>query len=143
MRSKPNLTLTPEGEALAAAVASGMATIRTTVQALIAPGAAARPGDQHLHRFCQLLFDVATRAISAPAIPEVEVELVTRDQNRAYSPNQCDLVIYFGGGALPRCGSSAEVFGEELIAVCGSDYLPDGRTLSLAELVEERLAFSQ
>ena len=139
LRSKPNLTLTPEGEALAAAVASGMATIRTTVQAL-----RARRGSETLVINTSIgfasCFLMSRLGDFGARHPEVEVELVTRDQNRAYSPSQCDLVIYFGGADLPGIAQK-QVFGEELIAVCSPDYMPEGRMLNLAELVAERLLF--
>jgi DNA-binding transcriptional LysR family regulator len=137
LRSKPVLTLTPEGEALFSAVSSGLNEIQRTLD-----------GIRDARRKKVLVVNAAIGFASCFLIPrlagfqtlhpEIEMELVTRDQNRAFDPRLCDVVVVFQEGILP-CAESKRVFAEELCAVCAPQVLPDGEMLSPAELASSRL----
>lgn len=137
LRSKPVLTLTAEGEALFSAVSSGLNEIQRTLE-----------GIRDKRRERVLVVNAAIGFASCFLIPrlagfqtihpEIEMELVTRDQNRAFDPRLCDVVVVFQDGPLPGA-LSRMVFAEELCAVCAPQLLHEGEMLSPAELADSRL----
>ena len=139
VRSKPNLTLTADGEAFYAAISAGLEQIR---------GAVAVIRERHQQQTLVVntsigfasCFLMSRLADFGASHPEFELELVTRDQNRAFDPRLCDVVILFSENELPGV-HWRRIFHEELIAVCSPSYLPPDRWLSIEKLVLERLLY--
>lgn len=137
VRTKPTLTLTPAGEALFSSVSSGFQSIRTVVDDI-----------RDRRRKSVLVVNMAigfANYFLMPRLaefqgkhPEIELELVTRDQNRAFDPKLCDVAVVFGTSGLSGCLSRI-IVREELCAVCAPGTLKNGKTLSLEELPDHRL----
>ncbi len=137
LRTKPNLTLTPEGEALYAGVSSGLEKIKGAAEAIRAnPQTDALVVNTSIgFASCYLMPRLAA---FGRAYPNIELELVTRDQNRSFDPELCDVIVMFGDDDLPGVVSKL-IFPEELIAVTGADHGSAGAMLMPEELVGERL----
>ncbi|UWQ92225.1 LysR family transcriptional regulator [Rhodobacteraceae bacterium M382] len=137
LRSKPNLTLTPEGETLFAAVSSGLEAIRNGARSV-----------QQAQRDDVIVVNAAIGFTSLYLLPrmaefqarfpDVRLEVVTRDQNPDYDPALCDITVVFG--ARGPAGMSAKmIFNEELIPVCAPGYLRNDTPLPLADLANQHL----
>ena len=137
IRSKPRLTLTAEGQELFAAVTAGFGGIAQAARRIASSAQHDRLVIDTSIGFagCFLmrrLGDFAKRH------PEIDLELVTRDQNAAFDDSDADVVVIFGEAGLPDSRSRL-VFPEELLAVCAPGRLPGGRLLAREELMAERL----
>lgn len=136
-RTKPRLTLTPDGERLASAVSHGFGHIAQTVAQIRGQGMKPTLAIDVSIGFasCWLLSRIAD---FQGRYPDVDVQITTRDANDAYDRDQSDVIILFGEGR--EAGLEAtRIFPEELFAICAPDYLPDGTDLSPAELPSQRL----
>lgn len=136
VRTKPRLTLTPEGEMLAAAVADGMQAMRGGVDAVLS-----RPKQEALVVNVALgfasLYLLPRLGEFQAAHPDIQVEFLTRDQNMDFDPSRCDIAVVFGDTGLPGSESRC-IFHEELVPVCAPKLLPDG-PLSVESLAQARL----
>ena len=138
-RSRPRLTLTPEGEALYSAVVTGFDAIQRCADAL-----------RESQRRDVLVVNAAlgfTSFYLLPRLgefqslhPEIRLEVVTRDQNDGYDPTQCDVVVTFGEAGLPGAESRL-VFREVLVAVCAPRLLANGQPFELSDLAQQRLLY--
>ncbi|MBE1283257.1 MAG: LysR family transcriptional regulator [Rhodobacteraceae bacterium] len=138
LRTKPKLTLTPEGESLFAAVSSGLEAIRNGAQSV-----------QNARRENVIVVNAAigfTSLFLLPRMaefqarfPDLRLEVVTRDQNPDYDPTQSDVVVVFGETGPSGMAASKMIFNEELIPVCAPGYLSNDRPMSLDALTTQRL----
>lgn len=136
-RTKPRLTLTEDGEFLFATASAGMMRIRDAAIQI----RARRPADVLVvntsigFASCYLMPRLAAFGATSP---EIELELITRDQNRTYDPGQCDVVVVFGEADEAAPGHRT-IFNETLVAITGPDHPAAGADLSPDDLVGERL----
>ena len=137
VRTKPVLTLTSEGEALYAAVAEGPSAIRTAANDIRRSSRKSVITINAAIGFTSLYL-LPRMAEFQDLFPQVNLEIVTRDQNPDYDVNQCDCVIIFGTGGI-RGLQSQQVLAEELIPVCAPGFLPDNAPLEKAALVNQPL----
>ena len=137
LRTKPKLTLAPEGETLFAAVSSGLEAIRNGAQTV----QQARRDDVIVVNAAigfTSLYLLPRMAEFQARFPETRLEVVTRDQNPDYDPAHCDIVVMFGDNGLPGMRSKM-IFNEELLPVCAPGYLRADQPLSLESLTTQRL----
>ncbi|MEM7076345.1 MAG: LysR substrate-binding domain-containing protein [Pseudomonadota bacterium] len=136
-RTKPRLTLTREGDVLAKAVAAGFAEIRDCLT--------------HLRKDAFPPAIVVNAAIGFTSFyllprmadlqgrhPEIEVQIVTRDQEQDYDPARCDAVVTFGTSGLSGC-PSVRVIPERLVAICTPSTLAEWGPVSREDLSDKRL----
>lgn len=138
IRTKPRLTLTADGRELNLAVTGGFEQIRHAIDTI-----RARKSRQTLVVNATIgfasCFLMPRLAGFETAYPNVELELVTRDQSRAFDPYHGDVVLLFADAENLPGVSARKVMPEEMIAVCSPEYLPDNRALDVPALSEERL----
>ena len=123
LRTKPRLTLTPQGEALFRAVAKGFAAIQGGLDEVTTQ----KPGQEIVVNapigFTSLY--LLPRLAEFQALhPELRVQVVTRDQSPDYDLTRCDLVILFGD-ADTAGDRSRQIFPERMVALCHPDHLVD------------------
>lgn len=138
VRTKPRLKLTANGEVLAEAVAKGFDALRKGICDL-----------QDRQRPSAIVVNAAigfTSFYLLPRLaefqsrhPEVQVQVVTRDQNPDYDALECDAVVLFGDRGLEDL-PTRKLFPERMVAVCRKDYL-GGSRLDLAALSQARLLY--
>lgn len=139
VRSKPRLTLTYDGDALYAVLSDTLERIQSVVSEI-------RQRQQKNALIvntpigftsCFLMRHLAAFEV---AHSDIELALVTRDQNRAFDPRLCDVVIVFGEGDLPGV-YQRQIFREELIAVCSPVWKKSFKRwpLTLPQLVKQPL----
>ena len=136
-RTKPRLTLTPEGEVLLKAVSAGFGSIRSGIQAV-----------RSLKQNEVIVVNAAigfTSLFLLPRLgefqglhPDARLEVVTRDQNPDFDPARCDIVVVFGENGVAGT-MSKRVFREEMVAICKPGYLTDNRPLDRRQLASQRL----
>lgn len=137
LRSKPRLTLTKEGETLAEAVAQGFDAIRGGLEAVRAQRddgtivVSASIGFAGLYLLPRL-------AGFQAQFPDIKLQIITRDQNADFDAGQCDIIILFGHAGL-QGAQSRKIFGEDMVAVCHPDLLPEGQALDRPALAERTL----
>jgi len=137
VRSKPLLTLTPDGEALQASVSAGLDGIRQAVRAI---------RDQRPKGVLVVnaaigftsLFLMPRLAEFQARHPDIGLEVVTRDQNTGFDPRLNDVVLTFGSEGLAGA-PSRRVLQEELYAMCAPMLLEANGLLSPEQLVQQRL----
>ena len=137
LRSKPVLTLTPEGKALYASVSAGLTDLRRVVQEIRGQRRARVLVVNAAIGFASY-FLIPRLAEFQTQHPEIELELVTRDQNLGFDPRACDVLFIFGKAGWPG-SESRPVLREELCAISAPGYLPEKRMLTAAGLVQQRL----
>lgn len=137
IRSKPRLTLTEEGELLAASVARGFEAIRGGLSEI-----RSRKNERHVVVSAAIgftsLYLLPRLAGFQATHPDIKVQIVTRDQNPDYDLTRCDAVVVFGDQGVPGL-CSKRVFAENMVAVCHPDYLGTARPLTLQELSKHPL----
>ena len=121
LRTKPRLTLTPEGEVLARATAKGFAAI----EAGLAEVTTQEVGQEIVVNapigFTSLY--LLPRLAEFQALHrEVRVQVMTRDQSPDYDLARCDVVILFGD-ADTAGARSRQIFPECMVAVCNPAHL--------------------
>ncbi|WP_176828098.1 LysR substrate-binding domain-containing protein [Ruegeria marina] len=136
LRTKPRLTLTPEGEMLATAISDGMQTMRGGVDVLLSRQRQEAMVVNVALGFASLYLLPRLGEFQA-AHPEIQVDFLTRDQNMEFDPLRCDIAVVFGESGLPGT-ESRPIFGEELVPVCAPKLLPDG-PVSVETLARARL----
>lgn len=136
-RTKPNLTLTADGEVLLRAVSGGFEAIRTGMATV-----RSRPDNDTIVVNAAIGF---TSLFLLPRLgefqslhPQVRLEVVTRDQNPDFDPARCDIAIVFGDAGTPGTESRL-IFGEEMVPVCRPGYLDGDTPLERTALADERL----
>ena len=135
-RTKPLLTLTPDGNQLYHAVSGGLSQINEALDFLRARG---RTRTLVVNATIGLAscFLMSRLAEFEAQYPEYRLELVTRDQNAAFDERGCDVLFEFDQprdtGIRGFC-----LFPEEMIAVCAPDF-EDVSTLLVDELVNKPL----
>ncbi len=129
IRTKPRLTLTPEGEILANAVAGGFESILSGIRAI----RALRQGEALVVNAAigfTSLYLLPRLAEFQSLHPEIRLEVVTRDQNQDFDPALCDVAVIFGDSGLAGA-PSCRVFQEEMVAICRPGYLAEDRPVNL------------
>ncbi|MEQ9487983.1 MAG: LysR substrate-binding domain-containing protein [Alphaproteobacteria bacterium] len=120
-RTRPQVTLTAEGQTLFGAVAASKSQIKNAIERV-----SQRSSDRPLlinttigFASCFLL-----RRLNQfhDRHPEIGIELVSRDLNDGYREESCDIVTVFNApDRLPGI-TQALIFPEDMIAVCSADY---------------------
>jgi DNA-binding transcriptional LysR family regulator len=137
LRTKPALTLTPEGEALFASVSKGFDEVRRGFDQLRDRRRANVLVVNAAIGFTSLFLMPRLGAFQA-AFPDIELEIVTRDQNTGFDPRASDLVVVFDREGLT--GTTArKVLEGEIYAVCAPSVMGDREAFSLEELTRQRL----
>ena len=137
IRTKPRLTLTEAGTQLFMAVAEGFDEIRASLDML-------RVQRETLGIVVNVAigftsFYLLPRMAEFQSLhPDIQVQVVTRDQNPDFDPTTCDVVVSFGDGGLPGTRFQ-KIMPEVLVAVCSPGYLGSCENLSQAELINKRL----
>ncbi len=137
IRSKPRLTLTREGRALAESIRTGFETIRDGLQ-----NAASDQSKDTVLVSASIGFTslwlLPRLAEFQAAYPAINLQIITRDQNDDFDPANSDVVILFGenGTIAPE---SQLIFREEMVAVCRADLLPDGQAFDLSSMASQKL----
>lgn len=132
VRSKPRLRLTPRGQDLLSAVASGLDTIHQGCERV-----KRRDDDNRVSVItsigitsCWLL----SRLVDFyQQHPEIELELTTRDSTQNLDTLEADVAIVFGRDDLPGVGHTC-IFRETMNTVCSPALLDGANALSVAEL---------
>lgn len=123
-RTRPNATLTPEGEVLYRAIVAASLQVRDALEQV------QRRRDRNLVTInttigfasCYLMQRLAAFRIEHPGI---SVELVSRDQNETYGVDHADIVIVFDGpNRLPGV-QQTRIFGETLVPVARPALVPE------------------
>lgn len=137
LRTKPALTLTPEGEALFASVSKGFDEVRRGFEQLRDRRRSKVLVVNAAIGFTSLFLMPRLGAFQA-AFPDIELEIVTRDQNAGFDPQASDLVIVFDRDGLP--GTTArKVLDGEIYAVCAPSLMGEREAFSLEALTKRRL----
>lgn len=136
LRTKPRLTLTPDGEMLAAAIGEGMQAMRNGIDALTV-GQRQDVVVVNVALGFASLFLLPRLGEFQARHPDVQVEIMTRDQNMDFDPSRCDIAVMFGETGLPG-HECRRIFDEELVPVCVPNVLPNG-PLTLDALAQSRL----
>ena len=136
-RTKPKLTLTPEGEILYHALNEGFGGIRAALSRI---GEAQRKPAIVINAAIGFtsLFLMPRLTDFQARYPQHPIQIVTRDQNRGFDVNEADVVFTFGESGLQGM-QSLRVLPERLIPVCAPGYLPDGKPLKDKDLIHETL----
>lgn len=139
LRTKPRLTLTTEGRILAEAVSAGLEAISDGMRQI-----KARRADEPVVVNASIgftsLYLLPRLAEFQSAHPDINLQIVTRDQNDDFDLQQADVVIHFG----EQAGIGAEnglIFKEQMVAVCAPEVLADGSPLTRTALADERLLY--
>lgn len=120
-RTRPMVTLTPEGQALFGAVSTGISQI-TSAMARVSR----RPENSPLvinttigFASCFLL-----RRLNqfSELHPEIMIELISRDLNDGYREEGCDIITVFESTERLPGVEQSRIFEEEMIAVCSPSY---------------------
>ena len=132
LRSKPRLSLTPQGQELFASVSAGLNEIRQAIECI-------------QYRRQQGLLKVETSIGFASCWllarladfrsnhPDIELQMQTRDSTSNYEPQDSDIAIMFGKSPLPAV-EARRIFPGVMIPVCTPALLKDTGQLSVAEL---------
>ncbi|MEM7224504.1 MAG: LysR substrate-binding domain-containing protein [Pseudomonadota bacterium] len=137
VRTKPRLTLTPEGEILGKAVSGGFDSIQTGLRAV----RSVQQGEVIVVNAAigfTSLFLLPRLAEFQSLYPEVRLELVTRDQNPDFDPARCDIVVVFGESGIAGTTSSL-IIREEMVPICKPGYLAGDAPLDRRALAGQRL----
>lgn len=138
-RTRPNLRLTADGERLAAAVGHGLGHIAQAVALIRERGA--RPGlvvDVTIgFASCWLLARMAGfRAL----YPDIEIQVTTRDGNRAFDAERSDVIVLFSDDEEPGA-INRKIFGETLFPVASPALDTAGPAMTPDDLLQSRLLF--
>lgn len=70
--------------------------------------------------------------------PEINLEIVTHDQNNGFDPTQSDIIIFLGKDGF--LGSASKpIFQEEMVAVCAPEMLNNADVFDLPQFARQRL----
>ena len=137
LRTKPNLTLTPDGEALFKSVSKGFGEVRHGLDLIRARNRADVLVVNAAIGFTSLFLMPRLGAFQS-TFPEIELEIVTRDQNSGYDERACDLLFVFDKEGLEGCVSK-KVFDGEIYPVSAPSLLDGRAPFTLQELAGQRL----
>lgn len=136
-RTRPALSLTPEGEILHRAVSGSLVQVHAAMDQIV------KHPDQNtliVNTTIGFASCFLMRRMHAfrEAYPDIMVELVSRDQSYGYQEKAADIIILFAHPSNLPGTSQKLIFGEEMIAVCAPGYqsVPSEGT---KELVTHRL----
>lgn len=136
-RTKPKLVLTREGEALYAAVSNGLEVIRSAAENIRQQNETqtvvvnAAIGFTSLYLLPRLgMFQIQN--------PDIKLQIVTRDQNPDFDPEQADCVVVFGDRGAEEL-PCVPVLPEDLVPVCAPDFLPGQDPVNLSAIVAHPL----
>jgi LysR family glycine cleavage system transcriptional activator len=119
-RTRPNATMTREGEVLFRAVAGGILQVRSAVEQV-----RRRPDRRIVTVDTTIGFASCYLMKRLPAFraanPDISVELVSRDLNDTYRSDAADIVIVFDHPDRLPGVQRAEIFSESLVAVARPD----------------------
>jgi len=123
-RTRPALSLSPEGEILYRAVSGSLVQVHAAMDQI----------ERRPHQDSVIVnttigfascFLMKRMHAFRDAYPDIIIELVSRDQSHTYQESAADVIILFED---PSCLPGARqklIFGEEMIAVCAPGYLPE------------------
>lgn len=123
-RTRPMVTLTPEGQVLFDAVAGSLVRVQTAVEQISAPREQAAIVVDSTIGFAscylmQRLPEFRSRH------PDLVVELLSRDLSDRYQEAAADVIILFDDPDRLPGVKSAIIFGEEMIPLCAPGFLND------------------
>lgn len=136
-RTRPKLSLTPEGQILFRAVSSSMVQVETALEQVKRSAELSGLVVDTTIGFASC-FLLKRLAAFREAHPEVAVELLSRDLNASYRESEADLIIAFDKPERLPGSSHQLIFPEEMIAVCAPAYAREG-SLGPQELICNRL----
>ncbi|MEM1420249.1 MAG: LysR substrate-binding domain-containing protein [Pseudomonadota bacterium] len=137
IRSRPNATLTPDGEVLYRALSASLVQVQGAVEQITDRDPDRRVVVNLTIGFASC-FLLKRLGAFRHAHPEIELELVSRDLNESYSEDGAHVVIVFEREDKAPGARKRLVFAEEMIAVASPGYLAAGRP-SLADLGAHRI----
>ncbi|MEM8732021.1 MAG: LysR family transcriptional regulator, partial [Pseudomonadota bacterium] len=137
LRTKPRLTLTEEGTFLARAVAEGFDTLQEGLMQLRQRRLPA-PIVVNASIGFTSFYLLPRMADFQESHPDIEVQIVTRDQDPEYDPTDCDLVVTFGRAGLSG-SPSGMIIPERLVAVCTPSLLAETGPMPREALCRKRL----
>ncbi|TMV03380.1 LysR family transcriptional regulator [Ruegeria sediminis] len=122
-RTRPGVTLTPEGEVLFHAIAGSLMQVQTAVEQIRLPAERNTLVVDSTIGFASCYLMQRLPAFRS-AHPDIVIELVSRDLSDDYHQGGSDVIIVFDEPArLPGLHKSL-IFGEELVPLCAPAYLP-------------------
>ena len=137
LRSKPRLSLTPQGQDLFASVSAGFNEIREAFRRIQQP-----PATGVLRVVTSIGFASCWLLARLPEFhkcyPDIELRLETRDSTSHCVADDADVTVAFGAGDLPGV-EIRSVFSSSMMLVCSPAYLPPGRRLRIDELAQHKL----
>ena len=138
IRTKPRLTLTSEGIMLSGVVTKGFEEIRNAISLI-----KNRSSDQTLVVNASIgftsFFLLPKLAAFQELYPDIEVQIITRDQNPDFNKDEADLVITFGDEGIPNV-ETALINRVKMVAVCADNSLTQS-TETLEELSRQKLLY--
>lgn len=138
-RTRPNATLTKEGEILFKSVASSILQVDSAVDQIT------RARDRDIVKVNTTIgfascFLMKRLSSFRSSFPDISIELVSRDQNDAYSELSADVVVVFDQSRNLPGIRHARIFPEIMIPMARPD-IAETIGNSLAELSNQRLLF--
>lgn len=121
-RTRPNATLTAEGQVLFRTVASSLSQVQMALSQI-----RRSPDDRTLTVNTTIGFASCflMRRLNSfrEAHPEIQIELISRDLNASYRSETCDVVIVFDRPSRLPGVEHELIFEERMVAVCAPSYL--------------------
>lgn len=139
LRTKPQLSLTEDGETLKEAVFQGFEAIRNGIDIIRDRNevetivVTASIGFASLYLLPRLADFQAMH-------PDVKLQIVTQDQNPDINHKKSDVVIAFGDFGVSD-DNKRKIFSEKMVAVCHPKLLPEGKALSRQVLAQQELLY--
>lgn len=121
-RTRPLVTLTPEGEVLFDAVAGSLVRVQTAVEQISAPREQTTIVVDTTIGFASCYLMQRLPEFRAHH-PDLVVELVSRDLSDRYQEAGADVIILFGEPDRLPGAQSAIIFGEEMVPLCAPGFL--------------------
>ena len=132
VRSKPRLSITPQGQELFASVSAGFNEIRQAIERIqYQPQAGLLKVETSISfASCWLL---ARLPDFHSRYPDIELQLLTRDYTSNYDPVGVDIAVIFGEPELPGVESKI-IFEETMIVVCAPNVIPADTVLKAEQI---------
>lgn len=137
VRSKPRLSLTPQGRELYLSVSFGLGEIRRACERVRKRGSenAIRVITSISITSCWLL----TRLVDFYQLyPDIDLQLTTRDSTFELDTRDADVAIVFGHDDLPGV-ETTNIFRESMVPVCSPELLARDKQFTATELLSQPL----
>ncbi|MEM8687305.1 MAG: LysR substrate-binding domain-containing protein [Pseudomonadota bacterium] len=136
-RTRPKLSLSPEGQILFRAISSSLVQVETALEQVRRSGEQSGLVVDTTIGFASC-FLLKRLAAFREAHADIAVELISRDLNASFRESEADLIIAFDKPERLPGSHHQLIFSEEMIAVCAPAYAP-ALSLSPEQLADCRL----